>query len=169
MGELKNLTHIEAILKLKELAEDINICLFCTNLGHAPIDSRPMSTQEVDEQGNIWFLSGQSSNKNLEISVDHKVQLMYADPSSSKYLSVYGHAEAFKDRQKIEEMWSNIAKAWFKEGKDDPEVTVIRVTPEDAYYWDTKDGKMISLIKIGISAISGKEMDGSVEGAINVK
>ena len=27
---------------------------------------------------------------------------------------------------------------WFTEGVRDPRITVIKVTPEDGYYWDTK-------------------------------
>ncbi len=61
-----------------------------------------------------------------------------------------------------------MAKAWFKDGKDDPKVTVIRVSPEESYYWDTQNGRMISLLKIAVAAVTGKEMDGGVEGKLKV-
>lgn len=168
MGELKNLGSDDALAKLKELAEDIKICMFCTELNSVPFSTRPMGIQEVDEQGNLWFISSADSNKNFEIKVDEKVQLIFAKPSDAHFLSVYGEATIYKDRSKIEEMWSPMAKAWFKDGKDDPNVTIIRVTPVTAYYWDTKNGKMISLLKIAISSITGLQMDGGQEGKLDV-
>jgi general stress protein 26 len=46
-----------------------------------------------------------------------------------------------------------MAKTWFKEGKEDPNISLIKVIPEDAYYWDTKNNKMVSLIKFAMGAI----------------
>ena len=43
------------------------------------------------------------------------------------------------DGAKAEEMWSPIAKTWFHEGPRDPSLTILKVTPEDGYYWDTKE------------------------------
>ena len=74
-----------------------------------------------------------------------------------------------RDREKIDELWSEIAKAWFPEGKDDPHLTVIKVTPEEGFYWDTKDGKLASMIKIAASAVTGKTMVEGVEGTISVR
>jgi general stress protein 26 len=168
MGEVKNLSREEATKKLKELAEDVNTCMFCTNLGNAPFETRPMATQQVDDLGNFWFFSSVNSHKNIEIKQDDHVQLIYAKNSDSHYLSVYGKATILKDAQKAKEIWNKWAEAWFKEGPTDPNLTLIKVTPQDAYYWDTKDGQVISLMKIAISAVTGKQMDGGVEGKINV-
>jgi general stress protein 26 len=168
MGDVKDLTKTAAVEKLQELIKDANTCMFVTNLSSLPLTARPMGTQEVDDAGNIWFLSKNTSDKNIEISDDNRVQLFYANKSGAEYLSIYGHAEILTEQQKINELWTPIAKAWFTEGKDDPSISVIKVKPADAYYWDTKDNKMISLIKIAVSAITGKTMDGGVEGKIKV-
>ncbi len=170
MGEVKNLAgREESVAKLKELAEDVGICMFCTNLDQLPIAARPMSLREVDRDGSLWFISGAGTHKNMEIEKDNRVQLFFSKMSDNHYLSVYGTATIFRDRNKIEEIWTPIAKAWFEEGKDDPDVTVIRVQPHDAYYWDTKDGKAIAFLKWTAAAVLGKRMDdGGVEGEMNV-
>lgn len=167
-GNVKNLNDREAIEKIQKLAGKESICLFATNLSKIPLTTRPMGTQEVDEEGNLWFMSAKSSDKNEEIEQDNRVQLFYSNTGSSEYLSIYGTAEIVFDRQKIDELWNPIAKAWFKEGKNDPEISLIKVTPEAAYYWDTKNSKMIDFIKIVASAVTGKTMDGGVEGKLRV-
>lgn len=168
---IENLTHTKAIEKLKELSESARICMFCTNLTELPMNSRPMSLQECDNQGNLWFISSAESNKNFEIKEENKVQLFFMNNSNSEYLSIYGKAFIYKDKNTIEEQWSSLANAWFEEGKDDPKVTVIRVTPEETYYWDTKAGKFITMMSFVGAALTGSTTDNSdgVEGNLNIR
>jgi general stress protein 26 len=167
MAEVKDLTRKEANDKIKELAEKTDICLFTTNLQTLPLTTRPMSTRAVDEEGNIWFFSRAGSNKNLEIATDNRVQLFYANNTGSEYLTIYGTATIIKDAEKAKALWSAIAKTWFERGYDDPELTLLKIIPQDGHYWDTKDGKIISLFKMVAGAIVGKELVEAVEGNIN--
>lgn len=167
-SEIKNLTHQEAIEKFKELVKHESTCLFTTQLTQVPLTTRPMGVQKVCDQGNFWFLSSSDSDKNAEISIDNRVQLFFVNTSDYEFLSLYGTATISRDKQKIDEFWSDIANAWF-DGKDDPRVTVIKVTPEEGFYWDTKNGKLVSMIKILASAVSGKTLQEGVEGKISVK
>lgn len=166
----ENLNQAEAIKKLKELSESAKFCMFCTDLETLPITARPMGLQETDAQGNMWFISSDASNKNFEIKENNRVQLFFMNNGSSEYLSVYGKAFIYKDKSTIEEQWSPIANAWFEEGKEDPKVSIIRVTPDETYYWDTKAGKLVSFLSFAAAAITGKTTDNSdgVEGKLNV-
>ncbi len=167
MGEVKDLARQEANKKIKELAEKADGCLFATNLSSLPLTVRPMSTRKVDEAGNVWFLSRKSSNKNLEIAEDNRVQLFYSNMSNAEFLTLYGKATIIKDDEKAKELWSAIAKTWFNEGYDDPELTIIKFEPEAGHYWDTKDGKFVSVFKMVAGAITGKEMNTGVEGDLS--
>ena len=168
MGDTKNLSNTEAIEKLQDIAKDADICLFATNLSSLPIAARPMSTQKVDDEGNLWFLSSKSSSQNQDIQADSRVQLFYSQKSSSEYLSVFGDATILFDREIAKELWNPMVKAWFTEGVDDPDLSIIKVVPSDAYYWDTKNNKAVSLLKIVTGAITGKTMDDGVKGKLKV-
>ena len=166
----ENLDQQKAIEKLKELSEKARICMFCSELNQIPQNSRPMSLQECDEEGNLWFLSSASSNKNFEIQEDNRVHLYFMNNGDYEYLSIFGKAYIYKDKETIEEQWSAMANAWF-DGKEDPNVSVIRVKPEESYYWDTKAGKFVSMLHFVTTAITGGKSDGDdgVEGILNVK
>jgi len=168
MSEVENLRTEEGIKKLKAITKEAKICHFVSALTQLPLQSRPMSTADVDDDGNIWFMSKDYSNKNFDIESDNRVQLFYINNSDYEYLSIYGTAEIMRDKDKVEQVWKPIAKTWFNEGKDDPSLTLIKVTPLDAYYWDTKSNKIISLIKIAAGAIAGKPMDDGIQGNIKV-
>ena len=169
MGDVQNLAANDAVEKIREIAKDANICMFVTDLKKLPLDARPMATQEVDDEGNIWFMSDRNSNKHADIKHDDRVQLFYSQTGNYEYLSVFGRAELIDDRDKIEELWTSMAKTWFKEGKDDPNIQLIKVIPEDAYYWDTKNSKMVSLVKFAMGAIGiTPKDDGGIEGTLKV-
>jgi general stress protein 26 len=165
---VQNISRQEANEKIKELAKKADVCLFTTNLTKLPLTTRPMSTRDVDDDGCIWFFSREGSNKNKEIIADNRVQLFYSNFSSSEYMSLYGKVTIIKDEAKAKQLWSAIAKTWFNDGYDDPELTLLKVAPEDGYYWDTKNGKMISLVKMVAGAITGQELEIGIEGKIKV-
>jgi general stress protein 26 len=167
MGNYKDLFSNEAIEKIKEMAEDIKMCMFCTELSVRPVPTRPMSVLEVDDQGNLWFLSSKNSNKNFEIKHDDEVQLIFAKNADAHFLSVFGKAVIYTDRSHVADIWVPVANTWFEEGKNDPNATVIKVEPQDAYYWDTKSGKMISMLKWALGAVIGSSVDdNSLEGRL---
>jgi general stress protein 26 len=163
-----NISQKAAIEKLKSIADDIKTCMFCTFTTENYFETRPMATQKVDEDGTLWFFSDRNSHKNIQLDQNPKVQLIYADPGSSKFMTVDGTAFELYDRDKIEELWNPLVKAWFKDGKNDPNLMLIKVVPSEAYYWDTKHGKMISFLKIVSAAVTGKTDDDSVEGLLNL-
>ena len=86
----KNLETPHANLKLKEFAESIDFAMLCTELHSYPFHAIPMSTRRVDADGAIWFLSGQDSTHNANIAKDSRVALIYAEPRSMRFLSIYG-------------------------------------------------------------------------------
>jgi general stress protein 26 len=164
----EDLQQQEAVDKLKSLVKSAKVCMFQTIPGNAPFNLRPMSPVEIDDMGHIWFFSNRNSEKNKDIKANPQVQLIFSNMQDSEFLSVYGNAQIIRDRQKFEELWTPLVKAWFPNGIDDPDLTLINVKPLSAHYWDTKDGKMISMLKTAASFITGRTMDGGVEGDLSI-
>lgn len=166
----ENLNQKKAVEKLKELSESARICMFCTELTHLPNNSRPMTIQECDEEGNLWFISSSDSNKNFEIKDDNRVQLYFMNNGSAEYLHIYGKAFIYKDKSTIEDKWSAMANVWFEEEEEDPNVSIIRVTPDETYYWDTKAGKFVTMLHFFTAAVTGNKSEGDdgVEGNLKI-
>ena len=164
MGEVSNLNEGAATERVKEMAEAIDFCMFCTMDGNE-LQARPMSTQKVDDDGNIWFLSDKDSNKNKEIQLNPAVHLMYGK-GHEMFLSLKGEAEILFDKEIIKDLWNPHIKVWFTEGVDDPRISIIKVKYTSGHYWDSKNGRMIQLAKMAASLLSGKTMDDSIEGEL---
>ena len=142
--------------------------MFCTYDAGQIMQTAPMSANKIDDDGTFWFLSTKESTRNSDIAGNSATDLIFAQPSNSNYLSVRGRSEILYDKQKIEDLWNPLAKTWFTEGKDDPRISVIKFTPEEAHYWDTKNGKMVSFLKIALGAVTGKTMDDGIQGTLQV-
>ena len=148
----------ESIEKIRELTHGIDFCMLTTiDSGH--LRSRPMSTQEMDFDGELWFFTSDDTHKVTEIEKDNRVNLAYSKPDDNVYLSISGRAEVVKDRAKIEELWSPVLKAWFPEGKDDPTLCLLKVSVEQAEYWDAPNSKIVQLFGMVKAIATGQEAD----------
>ncbi|HEA21073.1 hypothetical protein LCGC14_0972950 [marine sediment metagenome] len=154
----KNLFNEEAKAKIKELATDIDFTMMETNLGEKKTHIIPMSTKDVDSDGNIWFLSNKDSEHNGYLEVDSSIQLIYSKPGNFEFMTIFGHASITTERPVLEKYYGKSDDAWF-DGVNDPNLTAIKVVPADAHYWDAKNGKLVSLIKMGVGAITGEKQD----------
>jgi general stress protein 26 len=162
----KDLDGKEALAKLKELVDSAGSCFFCTQHEGG---TRPMSVRQVDEQGNLWFLSADDSHKNREIAANPAVKLYFQGASNAEFLVLDGVASITRDKAKIKELWNFILKTWFTEGEDDARITAIKITPGQGYYWDNKHGKAVAGVKMLLGAVIGKTLDDSIEGRIAVQ
>jgi general stress protein 26 len=165
----ENLYASKAVDKIKELTKKADSCFFTTNVSVAgSCGTRPMSVEEVDDEGNLWFLSSNDSHKNLEIKEDPNVTLYFQGSSHSDFLVLKGVASISGDQNKIDDLWKPIMKTWFTEGENDPRISVVKVTPTEGYYWDTKHGFAVAGVKMLIGAMTGKTLDDSIEGKLQI-
>jgi general stress protein 26 len=159
----------DAIEKMRKLIDAAGSCFFQTESSISDSHSaRPMSVQKTDDSGNIWFLSSVDSKKNAELLANPKAKLFFQGSSHSDFLELHGEVSISQEKTKIKELYDPIVKVWFTEGVDDPRITVLQFKPQTGYYWDTKHGNAIAGIKMLIGAISGKTLDDSIEGKINI-
>jgi general stress protein 26 len=142
---------------IREMVKDIKFAMLCTAHKNGYIHSRPMGTQGIDKNGDIWFMTARDSEKIHDIKANPNVCVCYSEPSDNTYVCIMGEAEQIDDQRKIDELWTPIAKAWFPKGKDDPNLTLIKVNTHEAEYWDSDSSKIVVGIKMLSTLVTGKE------------
>lgn len=146
--------------KLRGMVKDIDFCMLTTVDEKGDLHSRPMSVNEqIDSNGDLWFFTSVASQKVSEISRLPKVNVSFADPDDQHYVSISGIAQLVRDRNKIEELWKPEFKMWFPEGKDDPEIALLRIKLEKAEYWDSPSSTIGYVLNFVSSLVTGKEAD----------
>lgn len=134
-----------------KMMEAISFCMLST-LDGTVIRSRPMAAYIRPPENVIYFLSDARRHKDEEIRRNPNVSLAFADASRQQYVAVAGRAEISNDRDKVRELWSTPAKAWW-DSPDDPSIRVLKVTPIDAEFWDSP-GTVVSYVKMALAAVS---------------
>ena len=160
-------TRQEAIKKLNDLIEEIDFAML-TTIDGGVLRSRPMSTQEFEFDGDLWFFTSSKTHKIEEIEKDNRVNVSYAAPESNTYVSVSGTAEVVKDQEKIDEYWSDILKAWFPEGKNAPDLVLLKVNVEQAEYWDSSSSTVVQVAGFLKALATGESADGGENEKINL-
>jgi len=146
----------EAKQKLYDLIKDVKICMMTTVEPDGSLHSRPMYNQAADENGDLWFFTKLPSGKTGEISRDHQVNLGYSNPSKQDYVSISGVAEISRDKAAIDKHWSEGMRTWFPEGKDDPQIGLIRVRPQFGEYWDSPSSTVLHLYGYVKATLTGQ-------------
>ena len=163
-----DLSGADAVERLQDTVKKTSTCFFCTGVSTGGSQAtRPMSVQEVDEDGVLWILSASDSHKNAEIAQNSLVWLFFQGSEHSGFLTLHGRARATRDKATIKRLWKPIMKTWFTQGEDDPRITAISVEPMSGYYWDNKHGDMVAGVKMAVGAAIGKTLDDSIEGELH--
>ena len=163
----EDLTGKKAVERIRDVVKQTESCFFCTAVSAGGSGAtRPMSVQEVDDDGTLWFLSASDSHKNRELEKDSAVRLFFQGSEHAGFLTLTGTATVSRDRKRIKDLWKSVLKVWFTEGENDPRITVIGVRPSGGYYWDSKHGSAVAGIKMLVGAALGKTLDDSIEGKL---
>ncbi|NND97905.1 MAG: pyridoxamine 5'-phosphate oxidase family protein [Pirellulaceae bacterium] len=146
--------------RLLDLMENFRTAMLVTRQGDDEMTSRPMAVADLSENGEMWFVTSKRSCKVDEIG--HHSVVLVTFQNSSQFVSVSGVAQVIDDPAKIDELWSESWKIWFPEGKDDPDLTLLHVTPTGGEYWDNSGLKGLKyLVKAGIAYMQGEQMSTS--------
>jgi len=148
----------DAINKLQALTEGIDFCMLTTN-DAGVLRSRPMSTQDAEFDGDIWFFTSEDTHKVEEIEKDNRVAIAYSNAGKNTFLSISGRGSISKDRVKMEELWSPVLKAWFPDGLDDPKLCLLKVEAEQAEYWEGSSSTLVQLFGMVKAIATGQEAD----------
>ena len=160
----------EAIDQIKTMLDrGKQTVLVLTDLHRPPAHVRPLAVNRVDEEGALWFLSARDAEGHQHAMTQGVAQIIMSDPAHYHFLTLSGRIDEVESAELRERLWTPIAKAWFKEGPHDPRMGILRFRPDSGHYWDTKHGKMISMIKFAANALLGiGDDDGGKQGALRI-
>jgi general stress protein 26 len=147
---MSNIIKQEEMETLRELIKDVDTAMLTTVTDEGLV-SRPMKTQEVEFDGDLWFFTKKETNKYEEILDDQDVNVAYAGKS---YVSVRGKAEIVEDLDKKRELWSKAYEKIMQTSYDDPDVVLIKIKAEAAEYWET--GNFTKKIAFMYKRMTGK-------------
>jgi len=145
------------IEQLGKLIGKADIGILTTTSPDRQLVSRPMGVIDRAFDGTIWFFTQDPSHKTDEVRANDQVNV--ALQAGDGWVSVAGTASVVTDRATIDELWTAGAEAWFENGKEDPNVALLRVDADTAELWTISDPKVVTLFKYAKAVVTGSTPD----------
>jgi general stress protein 26 len=140
------------------LLGDQRIGMLTTTDPSGTLTSRPMALQEVEFDGDLWFVAERGSRKVAHVAAHPQVNVTVG--SGSTWGSLTGRASVVDDAGRKRELWNTGVAAWLPQGPDDPSVVLLRVEGESAEYWDTPGGRVATALSFAKAKLTGQRYDG---------
>lgn len=152
-------TNPESLETVQSIMKDVRTCMFVSIADDGSLHAAPMTTQEAEFDGDVWFIASNGSETVRNLTSRPHVNVSYA--GTSAWLSLTGSAHVVDDAAKKKELWNTFTEAWFPKGQEDPSVVVVKVSGDSAQYWDSP-GRLamtVSMVKARVSGTTPKTGD----------
>jgi general stress protein 26 len=143
-------------LRLRQLIQRAGVSMLVTN-DHGTHSGRPMLPLLLEDDPHIYFLTRRGTRKVREITVQPQIALTII--AEGCYVVVIGRAVVLRNPQLIDQLWHPTYRAWFAEGKSDPEATVIRVVVERVDYWEPPRSRVVRVFQAIKAVISRRAVE----------
>ncbi|OAV62925.1 pyridoxamine 5'-phosphate oxidase family protein [Enteractinococcus helveticum] len=126
----------DPVKTLLKKTQDAGVCMLTTMEADGKLVSRPMAIQEIEENHTIWFMTRIDKPAVRETSGGQQVNVTVAEKGF--WASIAGAATIVQDVERKKAFWSKATEAFFGDSTpEDPDVVLLRVTPDTAQYWDS--------------------------------
>lgn len=136
----------EQLEKLIEIIKDVDVVMLTSIAADGKLVARPMQTQELEYDGDLWFITKKDTDKYSEVEANPNVNISVVGKS---YASISGKAEFIDDRQRLEKHWNKIYEEIFDTDSNDPNLVMVKIEMDSAEYWDTgnRSGMLVNFFK----------------------
>jgi general stress protein 26 len=154
------------VAKVAELIRDFRFAMVTTVNTLGELVARPLTVQEAEFDGDLWFIVARDSHEVAELGVNPVAGVSFA--SNDTWVSLTGTAQQVDDPARVKEYWNPFVEAWFPDGPDDPNVTLIKFSASGAEYWDSPGGRIASVISFVKAKVTGSVGDVGENAKVNL-
>ena len=99
--------------------------------GHA----RPMTAQVEGDKGPLWFFTSTDNSIVQKLAEGDRAIATFTSKGHDLFATIHGEVRLENNRSTIDRLWNPFVAAWYKGGKDDPKLALLRLDPEKAEIW----------------------------------
>jgi general stress protein 26 len=147
----------DAIHKVAELIKGQKFGFLTTTMPDGRLTSRPMSLQEVEFDGDLWFFAEQDAPWLGHITTSPQVNVGLG--SGGTWVSLTGTARVVDDVAKKKDLWNSGVEAWLPQGPEDPSVVLVKVEGDTAEYWDSPGNRLATALSFVKAKATGSRPD----------
>lgn len=93
--------------------------------------------------GTIYFFGGKSEAIVQGIGDNSRAVCTYAAKGHDLFAHIHGSLVPVTDRALVDKLWNPFVAAWYKDGKDDADLQLLRFDTEKAEIWKSEGGSTL--------------------------
>ena len=105
-----------------------------------PHHMQPMAAFGDKADDAIWFFTKRDTDLVADTGGSHLAMVCLMAKDIEFQACIQGELMPDHDRAKIDKFWSPFVSAWYPDGKDDPDLTLMKLDPHDARVWVASRG-----------------------------
>ncbi len=165
---MHNENQAEQQEKLVKLIKKFGTAMLTTRGADGNMHSRPMTPLGDEFDGGFWFATEIDNAAVIDLQANPEANVGFMHEGDNNFISVAGRGSISQDRAQIARLWSAPMNAFFKGGKDDPRVCLIRIDAQHADYWDGPGNLLTKLVFFATVATTGNHEALSDTGSVNL-
>jgi general stress protein 26 len=114
--------------------------------------TRPMTAQidvpdgrEKEDGGPLYFFASKSEHLVTGMGQSHRAVATFAAKGHKLFAHIHGELSLSNDQAVIDRLWSPIVASWYSQGKDDPDLALIRFDTDSANIWKAETGATLKV------------------------
>jgi len=152
---------------LYELLKEFSNAMLVSRDPEGQMRARPMAIADLRPDADAYFATSIAAPKVEEVR--NAPDVLVSFQSATQFASVRGKATIVRDRQLIDRLWSEEWRVWFPEGKDAPDLCLIKVDAREGEYWDNSGAHGLKYVFEGLKAILKGEKLANDKGGAHAK
>ena len=139
--------------------------------------TRPMTAQvdvpedgDTDDGGQIYFFGSKSDGVGQAVHGSGHAVATFASKGHDLFAHIHGTLVASDDKAVIERLWSPFVASWYKDGKNDPDLQLLRFDTTRADVWEATPGATMkaAALKALFDVDPGKEQSKQHQARIDL-
>ena len=138
--------------------------------------TRPMTAQidvpkdgDKEDGGQIFFFASKSDGVGEAIARSNRAVATFAAKDHGVFAHIHGTLVASDDKAVIERLWTPFIASWYQDGKDDPDLQLLRFDTEKADVWEAANGATLKAAALRALFDVDPGMDHQAEHQAEVK
>ncbi len=100
---------------------------------------QPMAPIVERDPARIWFFAKRDSDLVGAVGDGARAHFCIVGKDHDYHACIAGQIRQSSDRDVIDRLWSPVVAAWYAQGKDDPNLSLLELIPSDAAIWASVD------------------------------
>jgi len=139
--------------------------------------TRPMTAQidfpeggDKQDGGQIYFFGSKTDGVGQAVTGTSRAVATFASKGHGLFAQIHGNLVPSDDRAVVERLWNPFIASWYKDGKDDPDLQLLRFDTESADVWEATPGATLkaAALKALFDVDLGKEQNKEHQAKIDL-